>query len=109
MARGGRRPNTGGKREGAGRPVGSTNKISLNGMIQALQESLGDDFEKTMAQDYSRIRQDAFNTGDHTYHVALMKFLGDKLLEQQKKEVDITSDGKQLHLINIGTLETDSE
>lgn len=51
----------GGARPGAGRPKGSTNKITMDGLLQSLNKNLGRDYAEQIAENYAH----ALNRGDY--------------------------------------------
>jgi len=55
-------PSRGGARAGAGRPKGSTNKITMDGLLQSLGRHLGKDYAEQIALNYV----EALNRGDHS-------------------------------------------
>jgi len=54
-------PSRGGARPGAGRPKGSTNKITMDGLLQSLNKNLGRDYAEQIAENYAH----ALNRGDY--------------------------------------------
>ena len=66
-------PSRGGIREGAGRPKGSTNKISAQGILEALEHHLGVPYVDQLAMNYL----DALQQGDRNIRAAYDRlFLG---------------------------------
>ena len=57
-----RSPGAGGKREGAGRPKGSRNKLSIVTLLDAIEAKCGDSLENLIADGYNN----AINSDDTT-------------------------------------------
>jgi hypothetical protein len=84
-------PTRGGARAGSGRPKGSTNKITLETLVQSLDYEIGMTFEQRIAKNYhdAILRQDWQSVKDYD-KAFLSKIVADKL------ETDITSKGESL-------------
>jgi hypothetical protein len=84
-------PTRGGARAGSGRPKGSTNKITLETLVQSLDKEIGMSFEERIARNYhdAIMRQDWHAVKDYD-KAFLSKIVADKV------ETDITSNGHTL-------------
>ena len=69
----------GGARQGAGRPKGSTNKITMDGLLQSLEGQLGRNYSEQIAINYSAAisRSDWAGVRDYD-RVLLGKVVADK-------------------------------
>jgi len=81
----------GGVRAGSGRPKGSTNKITLDSLVQSLDRAVGMSFEERLATNYKDAidREDWLAVKDYD-KAFLSKIVADK------SEVDVTSNGQTL-------------
>ena len=84
-------PSRGGVRAGSGRPKGSTNKITLDSLVQSIDNAVGMSFEERLALNYKDAitREDWQAVKDYD-KAFLSKIVADK------SEVDVTSKGEQL-------------
>jgi len=62
----------GGARVGGGRPKGSTNKISIKSLLEAIERETGDSLENLLAQGYSEAIQSQNNTLRQHYEKLFM-------------------------------------
>jgi hypothetical protein len=70
----------GGARPGAGRPRGSTNKITMDNLLQSLDQHLGRSYAEQIAINYTRAIDRADWSGVRDYdRVLLGKVVADKL------------------------------
>lgn len=81
----------GGARAGSGRPKGSTNKITLDSLVQSIDSTVGMSFEQRLALNYKDAidRQDWLTVKDYD-KAFLSKIVADK------QEMDITSNGQTI-------------
>lgn len=81
----------GGARSGSGRPKGSTNKITLDSLVQSIDDTVGMSFEQRLALNYKDAidRQDWLTVKDYD-KAFLSKIVADK------QEMDITSNGQTI-------------
>ena len=79
----------GGARPGAGRPKGSTNKITMDSIIQNLDRQLGRSYAEQIAVNYSNAvnREDWSGVRDYD-RVLLGKVVADKLEVENKEGED---------------------
>ena len=84
-------PSRGGVRVGSGRPKGSTNKITLDLLVQSLDKEIGMSYEERIAKNYhdAIMRQDWNSVKDYD-KAFLSKIVADKV------ETDITSKGESI-------------
>lgn len=84
-------PTRGGARQGSGRPKGSTNKITLDSLVQSLDNTVGMSFEQRLAMNYKDAidRQDWLTVKDYD-KAFLSKIVADK------QELDVTSNGQTI-------------
>ena len=81
-------PSRGGARSGAGRPKGSTNKITMDAILQNLDQHLGKSYAEQIAINYSSAIGRADWAGVRDYdRVLLGKVVADKL-EVESTESD---------------------
>jgi len=81
----------GGKRPGAGRKKGTTNKISGVSILQAVEQQCGEKFENLLAQGYNQSIVD----NDMQSRIAYEKMILSKVVAD-KHEIDHTTLGKSL-------------
>ena len=81
----------GGVRAGSGRPKGSTNKITLDSLVQSIDAAVGMSFEERLAMNY----KDAIDRSDWQSVKDYDKAFLSKIVAD-KSEVDVTSKGEQL-------------
>ena len=74
----------GGARPGAGRPKGSTNKISAQELIQTAEEVIGKPFIQSLLEGY----KDTIDSGDRKTRVMYEKMIVDKIIGD-KTEVEV--------------------
>lgn len=73
-------PGRGGARAGAGRPKGSTNKITMDNILQSLDQHLGVSYAEQIAMNYSSALNRADWAGVRDYDKVLLgKVVADKL------------------------------
>ena len=78
----------GGARPGAGRPKGSTNKITMDGLLQSLNASLGKNYAEQIAENYAEALARADYAGVRDYDKVLLgKIIADR---QHVETVDST-------------------
>lgn len=86
-----KRSSRGGARPGAGRPAGSTNKITGEQLIQAISSRCGQDYAQQLAANYVRCLQENDKAMVAKYDQMLLnKVIADKT------ELDVTTAGQQL-------------
>jgi hypothetical protein len=78
----------GGVREGAGRPKGSTNKLSATSILEALEDTLGIPYEVQLANNYLQALHEDKHLVAKYDQLFLNKVIADK--------VDITSNGQAI-------------
>jgi hypothetical protein len=81
----------GGVRSGSGRPKGSTNKITLESLVQSIDNAVGMSFEERLAMNY----KDAIDRSDWQSVKDYDKAFLSKIVAD-KQEVDMTSNGQTL-------------
>lgn len=54
----GKNVNGGGRQPGAGRPKGSTNKVTITALVKAIESKCGDSFENLVAEGYQQSIKD---------------------------------------------------
>jgi hypothetical protein len=85
-------PSRGGARVGAGRPKGSTNKITMENIIQNLDQHLGKSYAEQIAMNYSAAigRSDWAGVRDYDRFL-LGKIVADKLEVENIEADDVTA------------------
>jgi len=81
----------GGARVGSGRPKGSTNKITLDSLVQSIDRAVGMSFEERLALNY----KDAIDRNDWLAVKDYDKAFLSKIVAD-KQEVDVTSNGQTM-------------
>jgi len=84
-------PTRGGARPGAGRPKGSTNKITMDGILQSLDQHLGKSYAEQIAINYATALNRADWAGVRDYDKVLLgKVVADKTeITQVEGEAEI--------------------
>jgi hypothetical protein len=80
----------GGRRAGAGRPSGSRDRVSIQGLIQALdQRTGGQSYEELLVEDFiqARVNQDG-NLTQKYHHLLSNKLLADRLDIEVNEDAD---------------------
>ena len=77
----------GGNQPGAGRPKGSTNKITAKDLLESIHAVIGKPFELLIAEGYAESIRD----GDKTSRVAYEKMFMNKLVQDQVEIVTINN------------------
>lgn len=81
----------GGKREGAGRPKGSTNKIQGDEFLSKYKEFTGEDLTENIIESMHNLHVQGDDQCFRSFVIGLSKYLFDDV-----KKVDITTDGDKL-------------
>lgn len=84
-------PTRGGARKGAGRPKGSSNKITVETLVLAINKEIGISLEEQIAMNY----KDAIDREDHSAVRDYDKFLLSKVVAT-KHEIDHTTLGESI-------------
>jgi hypothetical protein len=88
-------PTRGGVRDGAGRPKGSTTKVTARDLIEQAQATLGKSFIVSLMEGY----QDSITDGDRKTRVIYEKMILDKIattmIEAEVTDSEATIDAKQ--------------
>ena len=84
-------PTRGGARKGSGRPKGSSNKITVETLVLAINKEIGISLEEQIAMNY----KDAIDREDHSAVRDYDKFLLGKVVAD-KHEIDHTTLGESL-------------
>ena len=89
-------PSRGGRREGSGRPKGSTNKITMESLLANLDQTLGKSYAEKIALNYSAAISRADWAGVRDYdRVLLGKVVADKLEVETVESEDATAQKAQ--------------
>ena len=86
-------PSRGGARKGAGRPKGSSNKVSATDLLQEIQnQSGGLDYTELLVEDFLRARvQDDKNLAHKYHHLIANKVLADRLDIEVNEDEDMVT------------------
>lgn len=84
-------PSRGGKRHGAGRPKGSSNKVSTEQLQNEMYKLLGKSYAKIVVEEL----QKSIVNNDTRLTQAYLAMLGNKMIAD-KKETDITTQGEKI-------------
>ena len=83
-------PSRGGARKGAGRPRGSTNKVTATDLLQEIERQAGGlSYQEILVEDFLRARvQDDKNLAQRYHHLISGKVLADRLEIDVNEEED---------------------
>jgi hypothetical protein len=98
-------PSRGGARAGAGRPKGAKDRVTVSGILEALDTKTGRNYEEILIEDFIKARLDGDTQLVHKYHTLLSnKFvanLNDIVVENIG---DLTSDKESAFLAALNSL-----
>lgn len=68
-----RYPNLGGARPGAGRPKGSTNQFTIQGLLSSIDNQAGRPYIELLAEDFTHARANDKNLAQKYHHLIMSK------------------------------------